>query len=329
MTLLQLKEGLENNTITIDYKGHNVDSILDTITWEVEHNKNFIKEIKNGEALTYKKETYTQEEANNMIKLLTIKLEHNFEIGGHFIDVGDHCCYDCGKKLYISPTGEYSVSLIDMDFINSESERQGIKKYHPVKVDSSLIPECSVKSLRYSGKLVSEIKVPTGELLFTNFFKEEKIYTMPNEYSIKNSINSISGRNNLMQYLSTQNIGYGQMSNMSVNVFVNNAGDEIIIGAECGYNEEDGEFDISHEGFINYGSISLGVWRWMCGDIQILKEHGEKIPKNITPNKKVENDYMDYILATVKPGIWVIEHFFDFVTDDEEIEIYSKLYLKK
>jgi len=305
MNLLQLKEGLENNTISVDYKGHMIGDIILS-------------------AVKYKVDRYTKKD--------DYWIDHNFEIGDYFVGLSDIYCFDCedcGKRLYISPTSENSVSLIDIDYINSECERQGFKKYYPVKVDVNLIPECSIKPLRESGKLLSEINVPSGELLFTNFFKEKNIYTMPGEYSTENSIQSIRGRNNLMQYLSAQNIGYGQMSNMSVNVFVNNTGDEIIIGVECGYNEEYGEFDISHEGFTNYGSISLDVWRWMCGDIQILKEHGEKIPNDIIPNNKVKNKYVKYILTTVKPGIWVIEHFFDFVVDDNEPEIYSKLYLKK
>ena len=329
MNLLQLKDGLENNTISIDYKGHNIDSILRPMTWEVEHNQKCIEEYKNGESLGSNDKPCTKEDSDNMIMFYKSKLEHNFEVGRYFVGIGDYCCEDCGKRLYILPTSENSILLVDTDFINSENIRQGIPKYHPVKVDLNLIPDCSAKVLRDAGKLVAEIEVPTGELLFTNFFKKEKIYTMPNEYSASNSINSINGRNNLMQYLSTQNIGYGQMGNMSVNIFVNNAGDEIIIGSEYGYNEEDGEFDISHEGFTNYGSISLGVWRWMCGDIQILKEHGEKIPKNVEVNKHVENNYKDYICVLVKPGTWVIEHFYDLIDDDNEIEIYSKLYLKK
>lgn len=276
--------------------------------------------------MTHENIPYTEERADSMIKFLTAKLEHDFEIGEHFIGNDSHYCFDCGEKLYLSPTSENSVALIDLDFIFSESERQGIQKYHPVKVDVNSIPECSVKPLREIGKLEADIQVPTGELLFANFFREDKIYTMPDEFSNRNSINAINGRNNLMQYLAGQNIGYGQMGNMSVNVFVNDAGDEIIIGTNYGYNEEDGEFEVTYEGFTDYGSICLDVWRWMCGDIKILKEHGEKIPDNLISNKKTENEYHDYILAIVKPGTWHIDHFYDF---DEDSTIYSKLYLKK
>lgn len=43
MNIVQLKEGLENGKITIDYKGHTVNSILRSLTWDVDHNQNFIK----------------------------------------------------------------------------------------------------------------------------------------------------------------------------------------------------------------------------------------------------------------------------------------------
>lgn len=168
-------------------------------------------------------------------------------------------------------------------------------------------------------------------MLFTNFFKQDNIYEFPkdvNSYDSEHSINGITGRNNLMQYLASQNIGYGQMGNMSVNVFVNKAGDEIIIGADYGYTEEKGEFTVKHKGFKNLGSISLSVWRWMCGDLEVLRGHGEVIPDNIKVNKQTENDYKDYILTKVQPGTWVIEHYYDFLKRDDEV-IYSKLYLKK
>ena len=153
---------------------------------------------------------------------------------------------------------------------------------------------------------------------------------MPNEYVLGNSINAIRGRMNLMNYLAAKNIGYGQMGNMSVNVFLNKAGDEIIIGNDYGYDREtDRERTIKHKGFRNLGSISLSVWRWMCGDLEVLKGHGEVVPENIKVNKQTEDDYKDYILTKVKPGTWVIEHYYDLATEEDEDRIYSKLYLKK
>ena len=176
--------------------------------------------------------------------------------------------------------------------------------------------------------MVTEIEVPSGELLFTNFFKKDEIYKKPFEKDDINSINCILGEFELMKYLSEKNIGYGQMGNMSVNVFVKKTGDEIIIGTDYGYNEKDGEYEIKHKGFINCGRISLSVWRWMCGDIQILKEHNEEIPKDLKLNKSIDHDYKDYILTKVKKGTWVIEHYYSFVTEDSDNGIYSKLCLK-
>jgi hypothetical protein len=149
---------------------------------------------------------------------------------------------------------------------------------------------------------------------------------MPDEYKSENSICSISGRFNLMKYLATKNIGYGQMGNMSVNVFLNKAGDEIIIGTDHDY-DGNREYTVKHKGFNNLGSISLSVWRWMCGDLQVLREHGEPIPDNLKVNTQTDDDYADCILTKVQPGTWVIEHYYDFCKRKDII--YSKLYLKK
>lgn len=59
MNIVQLKEGLENGTITIDYKGHSVDSIFNAnsilryVKCDVDHNQKFREEIKSGKALTH------------------------------------------------------------------------------------------------------------------------------------------------------------------------------------------------------------------------------------------------------------------------------------
>ena len=171
------------------------------------------------------------------------------------------------------------------------------------------------------GKLVAEISVPSGKLIFTNYFDKEEIYSLD-----KADINCVAGRYELMKHLAEKNIGYGQMGNMSVSVFVNAAKDEIIIGGNYAYTEDDEEIEIEHPGYTELGSISLSVWRWMCGDAKILKQHGEELPK-IKYGGETCTNYRDYVGVKVQPGTWVIEHYYDFGNDDSKI--YSKLYLKK
>lgn len=333
MNLLQLEEGLRTGTITLDLKSHRCNPIIEQVSRYVNQKKDWIKQLETGSYTSpHDKKVWSKEECDNMIKFLTVNLENQEEPGEYFHD-NEAYCFDCGGRHHLTVVDEKTVSLLSYSNFDKKREEKGFKWLDfTFRYDPADIPVCPAKSLVESKKMVSEINVPSGQLLFANFFKEEKIYDFPKEgkYKEENSINGLLGRFNLMQYLATQNIGYGQMGNMSVNVFVNKAGDEIIIGNDYGYdNKTDREYTIKHKGFKNLGSISLSVWRWMCGDLEVLQGHGEVVPDNIKVNKQTEDDYKDYILTKVKPGTWVIEHYYDLMTDEDEDKIYSKLYLKK
>ena len=314
MNLLQIEAGLINETITLDTKGHMMNPILDHLSDYIKHKTNWIKQLEKGSYVGHDKKVWTKEECDNMIKYLKFNLERNYEPGQFIFDTV-HYCFDCGLYFHFMIVDDKTVSLIDFGTYDNIREKKCTNKIDYI-MDVSEIPDCLSKPYRDANKLVAEIDVPTGEFLFVNYFNKKEIYSMPNEYASENSINSIRGRARLMDYLATKNIGYGQMGNMSVNVFVNKTGDEIIIGDT-----------IKHKGFKNLGSISLEVWRWMCGDLEVLLGHGEKLPDNIIVSKKTENNYKDYILTKVKSGRWVIEHYYDFCDNDDKI--YSKLYLKK
>jgi len=317
MTIVELSEGLENGSITLDLKGHCVNPVLDNIKNTVEDLIDSIKEFKSGKAIDpTTKKPYSKADVEMFIKYYTVDLERNYQ-SGHRVRECEHYCFDCGQYLELLIVDEKTVTLVDRVFYSDE-RRKNQQKDKIFSLDIALVTDCAIKKFRDAGKLVSEINVPTGDLIFTNYFTKEELYTMPN--------NCITGRNNLMQYLATKNIGYGQMGNMSVSVYVKNTGDEIIIGSEYDY---DGDYEnyVEHEGFKNIGDISLSVWRWMCGDLQVLKDNGEKLPTNLEINKKIDDDYKDYIWTKVTPGTWVIEHFYDFSKRNNII--YSKLYLKK
>lgn len=333
MNLLQLEEGLRTGTITLDTKGHRCNPIPEQVSRHVNSKTDWIKQLETGSYTTpHDKEVWDKEKCDRMIQYLTVILENNEEIGEYFPD-NEIYCFDCGENHKLMVVDEKTVSLISYHSFDKQREEKGFKWLDfSFRYDVTQIPDCPAKPLVEAKKMVSEINVPSGELLFTNFFKKDEIYDFPkgvNKYDSEHSINGLIGRFNLMQYLATQNIGYGQMGNMSVNVFVNKAGDEIIIGGDYGY-DENREYTIKHKGFKNLGSISLSVWRWMCGDMEVLRKHGEKLPDNLVMNKQTENDYKDYILTKVLPGTWVIEHFYDFPeNDDDKTKVYSKLYLKK
>jgi hypothetical protein len=316
MNLLEIEAGLINKSITLDSKDHRTNSVLSHLSQYIKEKTDWIKKLETGSYIGHDKEVWTKEQCDDMIKFLKLELERNYEIGKYVFGT-EHYCFDCGLSLHLMIVDDKTISLIDYSTYKNKNEKN--------KMNVLEIPECPTKSYREAKKIMSEIDVPTGELLFTNYFNND-IYTMPDEYKSENSINCILGRVNLMNYLAEKNIGYGQMGNMSVTIFLNKTGDEIIIGSEYGY-DDDNEYIIKHKGFKKIGNISLSVWRWMCGDLKVLKDHNEKYPDNLIINKQTEENYNDYVLTKVKSGRWVIEHYHDFCSRNDII--YSKLYLKK
>lgn len=331
MNIIDINEGLKNGSITLDLKGHRCNPIQEDIEDRIKDDTDWIKQLEKGSYVGHDKKVWGKEECDDMIKYLTLRLNRELTIGKLYGE-GDYYCFDCGKSLKLMAVDDKTISLLSYGEFDKARSIVSDKPFDQTfRYDVAQIPECSAKQLNEEQKMVSEINVPSGELLFTNFFKEEKIYEFPEgvkKYDSEHSICGLVGRYNLMKYLATQNIGYGQMGNMSVNVFVNKAGDEIIISNDYGYDrEKDREYTVKHKGFKNLGSISLSVWRWMCGDLEVLREHGEVLPDNLVMNKQTEDDYKDYILTKVIPGTWVIEHYYDF--SERHDLIYSKLYLKK
>ena len=153
-----------------------------------------------------------------------------------------------------------------------------------------------------------------------------------------------------MDYLATQNVGYGQMGNMAVAIY-SNLKDEILV-ADSSMEElignvedveespdlwseeeakqvmEDGKYAKPFRDYIKsrnmkfLGKISLSVWRWMCADKSVLEEAGEKIKSN------EGRSYKEAVIFNVDKGDWVIEHYFDFAYEGMDNSIYSKIKLK-
>lgn len=268
-------------------------------------------------------------------------INKDYEIGQVFVRPSyfeGFYCFDCGE--YFIP---YLIDELTIGLINKREYSRKINEnnYKPFLCSAEETLPCIMLEDKKKGFLTSEIEIPSGHLLFKNYFKDERIYNFPkdiNQYDAEHSINSIRGRKNLMQHLSTMNVGYGQMGNMCVSIFVKNDGTEIIIGTDYSYNEKDGEIEVKHKGFINLGKISLSVWRWMCADIEVLKLYNEPIEESTlkliekfnscdTLKQQCSSKYKDEILVNVKPGKWVIEHYYEFQTSRREL-IYSKMYLK-
>lgn len=214
-------------------------------------------------------------------------------------------CDKCGGQLRPVVKSNDEIMLVSMD------DYYKLDSKFTNKVELSIIPKCKLPN-DIKDKIVSEIEVPSGDLVLTNFFKKEEL-----RGGHKFSINSLLGRVELTKHLAELNIGYGQMSNMSVDIFKRKDGKQIIIG-----DEEEFEYNTNEYDYL--GSISLAVWRWMCADKSILEKYGEELPELKEDDQISDSDYRDYILAKVEKGTWVIEHFFDFKEFDNN-GIYSIL----
>lgn len=312
MTLTQIHEGLKNGTITIDKQGHFINPLDETIGWTLER----LKETKddNGKPLDEKGLNYRK---------VALEIDHE---NGDMLTFEDSYCFDCDKNLAVILLNETTLTVIGKaDYFTL------VKKYknYELKVIPEYLEKCELGDLRAKGMLESEINVPTGELIFKNYFDKKEIYESSNT---GRSINAIKGRNALMQYLATKDVGYGQMGNMSVNVYLKEDGTEVIIAGSWYYNEKDEECEVGFEGFEPIGSISLSVWRWMCADRETLKKYDEKIVEQDPTFAEVgyatyDVDYHDIVEVKVQPGKWKIEHYFDF--EERTDKIYSKLYLIK
>jgi hypothetical protein len=237
----------------------------------------------------------------------------------------DVSCGGCGQNLKPILKSKNEISLIGIKDFNEMVNKQKVDSTkwswnETNTIDISKIKPCEIGEI---DKITTEIDVNSGKLLFTNFFNEKEIYD-PKEEDF--DINSLLGRVKLAKKLAEKNVGYGQMGNMSVRIFKNSDGTEIIVGTTYMYDEDDNDIDVEFEGFEEIGDISLSVWRWMCADLETLDKWNESYP-DMKPNTHVEDDYKDYVLLDVKAGRWVIDHYYDFSETNDGI--YSKLYLKK
>lgn len=339
MKLQDVIDGLKEGTITI-MGSHYTNPLINKLEREVEHLRDMIKEftqkIKDNEPET------RENQHQGMLDWYTRDLNDDLEFGDDLLRTENYC-FDCDENLRVVLIDEKTIAYSDYEhFYSIVSERRGDGR----KFLISDVKPCSCGDLRKRSKMVSRIEVPTGELVFSNFFRAKELYCDPDNEWGKPGINSILGRDALMQNLATRNVGYGQMGNMSADI-CSNGKDEIYV---CNtypvardnakyYEDHPERFDkmsekekimfykdledsenlekkFESEGFINHGNVSMSVWRWQCADKSVLDSHEEDL-------EALEKDYVDVVTLKVDPGTWEIEHYYDFPENGNVI--YSKL----
>lgn len=317
----KLQDILNNiDSYEFDPRGHNVVGF----TKGLEASKKYFKE-------TFTKLVESAKDASESLPDNLFSLENYYGLvhfGRHIKEDEKGYCWDCGGRFNFMLANENTLTVIDHMYRYKFLEKTygkdfDLREEHRFKIDD--IPMCDVDLRIKETGTITHIDVPSGKFIITNHFgKNDDIYDPEDGRIGYESINALSGRIKMAEVLAEKNIAYAQMGNMSINVYVNESGTEIIIGDEY-YYDGNQEFIRSFEGFKRIGYISLSVWRWQAADKEILKGFNYPIPENLKEDDIVDHEHMDYALLNIKPGRWKIEHFYDVRGCEDGI--YSKLSL--
>lgn len=290
MNLIDLYAKLKKGKITIDYRGHQFNPITDRLKEAIDHTRRLAMDG-------------NQNISGIAQQILMQDIPYNTPVSYGLYESIKCYCFHCDLEYLLMLTDERHATFIPA------SDYYQWKKDHPEELPKNnplLQVQCPMDEICQSGKLTAPINVPTGKLVFANFFGPEEIYIDHEyEYQPGHSINTVSGRHLLMQYLAEKNVGYGQMGNMSVALFVKKDGKEIIVGPCYTADKE-----TSYKGFTRVGKLSLEVWRWQCADCYILDQYEE-------PLRTEDGSKIEHIEIPVRPGQWQIEHRFDLMDYEE------------
>jgi hypothetical protein len=339
MKLQDVINGLNDGSITI-MGTHYTNPLVDKLEYEINHLQDMIKEY--TQKIKDKEPEIRENQHQGMLDWYIRDLNMDLEFGDDLMRAENYC-FDCDEHLRVVLIDEKTIAYSDQHhFYSIVSEKRGEGRKFLV----SDVKSCSCGDLREKSKMVSRIEVPTGELVFSNFFRTKELYCDPDNEWGKPGINSLLGRDALMQNLATRNVGYGQMGNMSAGI-CSNGRDEIYVCDTYPVALDNARYYEDHperleemsekekrmlykdvedsknlekkfetEGFTNHGNVSMSVWRWQCADKSVLDAHGEDL-------EALKKDYVDVITVKVEPGTWEIEHYYDFPCNGDVI--YSKL----
>jgi hypothetical protein len=321
MKLEDLVKGLKDGSVKI-LGNHRTNSLIERLERDIKHNAEAREKFKDRPSML------SMIENNETVRF------------GHYLGSGsEQYCFDCGGRMYIIPLDEHTIAYCDGSEYWDLADKSG-KKYDFLMTRDH-VKECEASHLREAKKLSVEIELESGKIVFCNHFGEKPILDLPKEEEHSEpSINCILGRARVMKYLGSQNVGYGQMGNMSVTIY-SNPDDEILIGEDDGNDriydlenslsgkygelkEEDRkrntatlerykEFEkILKDGKYKIrGQVSCRVWRWMCAD----DAHVKRV------KAKPSNEGEKAVRFNVKPGKYTVEHYYDF----QDGPIYSRL----
>lgn len=350
MNLIEMLDKMKSGELRLLDSGHRCNPVVDKMERYVTHLQEAVRKQEELVLAGDVPEEGFTTKPSVMLGIFKKKLEDDAE-HGKYVGLIEEYCWNCDEYSYVVLIDDSTYAFVGTsDFWRISEERGGRWSYRFRAED---VPRCSGEELYKSKVLRASINMPSGELVFVNAFSG-KLRDVEDRYERKKpfpSINSLVGRDVLMQELADRDVGYGQMSNMSVAVWCN--GGEVIVcdaymddficdyrdmpGLSFGnvdgtpyesmkeerFNELKKKYDeilslmkeLSSGGFKHLGDISCSVWRWQCADALVIKESGTKLEKK------------GRVTAMVTPGRWEVEHYFDFPENGDVV--YSRLKKQK
>lgn len=149
--------------------------------------KNYVKNIKMINIL------------NNIINILNRPINQFDAINVGYAGDGNIRCYYCNKPLCMVYLGDNNVVIINSEIAYNCSKTGE-------KISDYIHTSCSLSDITNKGYLETNIHVKNGQLVFANFFENEKLYDFDEDKRYKDETNIcyVTGRNNLMATFSTQ-----------------------------------------------------------------------------------------------------------------------------
>lgn len=330
MNVRKIGELVKAGKITIDDCGHRVNYSLDRfiqryddiVECSLGKNDGKWNPEKNETPEKMSKRDVEMREFYN--RLLDDNVEENEVVGMMW---NKYYCFGCGEEFGMLYNGDKLTlrHYFDIDARNGK----GDFVTHPLDY------RCAYEN---PGPFKGKITV-ADKLVFANFFNSVEDAPENEKYKHKYDLNCQRGCQNITAYKSEHNVAYGQMGNMSVAIFVNDAKDSIIVGnaymddylwdqlsdeekeaKEKEYeNMSDEELEMEEDepsinGHKFAGRICLDVWRWEAADLLTIGKDMPRINKNNS----------DHVIVDAKKGIWEFEHYFHRRDNDDKL-IYSTL----
>lgn len=330
MTLKEFVEKLESGEVSLDLQGHSPNPILPKVKRRLknlqERAEKYRKEV---EALPVESRQDRGVQAVRMLQMANFLLQEDLANTYYAsLEPLEVYCFSCGNSLRLTVFGD-TAYLTDYRKVGAAEEElaKSLKaRRMDVILNEPVLEVC--EGSRLPKVWEAEIEVPSGRLVFANFFLnkepgdkgrgqhlipdfEEPSGSRTNEFDI----NCELGRYKLMQAYAEKNVGYAQMGNMSVDVFVNGAGNALKVSSEYYYDrDEDEEHTITYTGFYVAGQVSLGMRRWMCADEKVLEELNGHVP-----------DQSDKLVIPVEPGVYAIKNYMPGLSENDK-PLYAEIY---